>query len=205
MTENGSWGKVGDIRQKPPIPSSLGLKCPSPRPPPPSRSPDPSLSGNQDYWSIARSALYTHLSTLPSRQSPEDPESQRLALFCFGDPRVQGPTCWRAGAPPRLLLQNRGTPLEAARHMRCTMPSVPSSPIRNPPQFPRGDGQCPPWSVPVVTLSRAAVRSRQRAKWGADWKRTRFPPTSSNANPASSTSPRALWALLRPNRKSLCP
>lgn len=49
---------------------------------------------------------------------------------------LRSPTCWRVGAPPRLLLQNSGTPLLAARHSRCKAPPDPSSPMRNSRQAP---------------------------------------------------------------------
>lgn len=63
-------------------------------------------------------------------------------------------SCWRAGAPPRLLLQNRGTPLDAARHSRCTVPSVPSSPIWNP-RFP-----VPPWGQSMPALEHAGSHTK---------------------------------------------
>lgn len=84
MTENGSWGKVGDIRREPPNPSTLGPKCPGPQPPPLSGSPGPSSSGNQDYWSIH----YTRgpLTKLNSETSPDPTPLQTQS------PRAQPPS-----------------------------------------------------------------------------------------------------------------
>lgn len=130
MTENGSWGKIVNLRQEPPNFLLLGNQLL--RPPTPFLSLDPLGPPLQGTRIIGQLHLRRSKQILKRPQPLLSCGPKVLLKPCyFRDPGARGPTCWRAGAPPRLLLQNRGTPLDAARHSRCIVPSVPSSPIWN--------------------------------------------------------------------------